>query len=289
MELEDGSRFRGVAVAVSLLLLAVCAGCAGARHFALLENHGRALLIPPGAKLPRAGTAAVPDCPGEGATPLTPRSAHFARYGCYLQTGFVDLEAGMRLKLVKPVLAAGETALKTEVAAQQDLNLTVRSNVTGVETRYWEVRARQGGGVAVAETGFADGAARQYRLFFQARDLDRERKITLIGGATRAELDTATQNLESYCGSKTGARCLAMLPGMVIGAEIPVRVNGQAVYVPIGATVREALPRAGNASRIQLERLWRGRMRPVRVATSVPANASLLPGVPLNGGDSILW
>lgn len=288
MELEDGPRYRSVAalVAAAAILLAG-SGCARTRPFTLLEHQGRALLIPPGVKTPLKNAGAA-DCPGAGEAAVTPRAAHFARYGCYLQTGFVDLEAGMRLKVVKPVLAPGETAIKTEVVAQQGLDLTVRasSNVTGVETKHWQVRAADGG-VTVAEAGFGSGV-RQYRLFFHARDLDHERKITLIGGATRQELEAATRDLETHC-RKPGAPCLPMMPGMVIGAELPVQVNGQAVYVPIGATVREALPRAGGASRVQLERLWRGRMRPVRVASSVPANASLLPGVPLNGGDSIVW
>lgn len=285
MELEDGSRQRSLAWAVCAisLMFASAAGCAASRHFAFLENGGRAFLLPPGTTgNPPDGPAA--DCPGTNGPPVTPRASHHAKYGCYLQTGFVELAAGMRLKVVKPVVAAAGEALKTETVAQQGLNLTVKSNAAGVETNYWEVSAR-GKGVAIRETGF-DDAITHYRLFFLARDLDSSRKITLIGAASAAALDAAVEDLEAYC-RPPAAPCLAAQPGMVIGAELPVTANGERVFLPLGATLREALPRGTPAGRITVTRDWRGRQLPIRLAKGAPTNLWL--SLPLNGADSISW
>lgn len=289
MELEDRSSHRSLTpfAAAAIALITAATGCT-ARHFSYYEEAGRQFLIPPGVSRPAAINSQVPDCPAPPVPPITPRASHQARYGCYVQTGYVDLEPAMRLKVVKPVFAKlGGESLQSEVTAQQGLNLTVRTNATGVDIQYWEVK-QQSSGVSLPETGFPP-EINHYRLFFLARDLDSVRKITLIGGRSRAALDTATAGLDAYCG-KRGSPCLAVSPGMVIGAELPVTANGRRIYVPLGATVREALPGGAKAGQVRIARYWQGRAVPVRV--SVPgggrASQSLLM-MPLNGGDSITW
>jgi hypothetical protein len=249
---------------LSLTLLSV--GCAP-RHFILTRDASRELLLPPGV---RPGAGPELQCP-ESTTPFTPRASHYSVHGCYVRDGFVDLQPGMRLKIVQPVLANGQP-LQTEVTAQQGLNLTARTNAIGVETRLVEVSA----------LGFPRDIV-HHRLFFLARDLGRERKITLIGARTRADLDDATHSLEAYCAAPESP-CLAVSTGMVIGAQIPVTVRGQTRYVPLGASLREVVP--DGVSQVQLRRLWKGRMLFVRRGgPSAPA----LSGLPLNGGDSISW
>jgi hypothetical protein len=251
--------------------MALASGCA-ARHYSLLREANRDLLLPPG-----VGKAAHPsgpeaDCRRDNA-PVTPRASHYAVYGCYVQAGFVDWQPGMKLKVVRPALPAGET-LKTEVLAQQGLHLTVQTNATGVDTRMIEPR----------DLGFASGVT-HYRLFFLARDLDRGRKITLIGARSVAELDAATEALEAHC-ARPGAPCLAVAQGTVIGAQVAVIVQGKQELVPLGAAVREALPRGAVPEGLQLTRLWRG--KPVAVKR-IGEGAPQLLGLPLNGGDSISW
>lgn len=290
--MEDRSSHRSLtpaaAAVIALITVVAGAGCA-ARHFSYYEDAGRQFLIPPGVSRPAAINSQVPDCPAPPVPPITPRASHQARYGCYVQTGYVDLEPSMRLKVVKPVFAKpGGESLQSEVTAQQGLNLTVRTNATGVDIQYWEVKRRQASGVSLPETGFPP-EINHYRLFFLARDLDSVRKITLIGARSRAALDTATAGLDAYCG-KRGSPCLAVSPGMVIGAELPVTANGRRIYVPLGATIREALTGGANAAHVRIARYWQGRAIPVRV--SVPgggrASQSWLM-MPLNGGDSITW
>jgi len=261
-----------------VLFVTLGTGCAP-RHFSLLRQEGREWLLPPGVrKASSPAPRAEADC--TTATPVTPRASHFARYGCYVQAGFVDLQAGMRLKIVKPVLPAAEP-LKTEVA-RVGLNLTVRSNVTGVETRYVEVTRRRDG--VYVQVGFSPGIT-HYRLFFLARDLDRGRKITLVGARSAAEMEAATRTLDEYCGAPHSP-CLTVSEGTVIGAQIPVRVRGKVEYFPLGARLAEAVPAAVDASRLTLARRWHGRSTPV--VWTGPSAPSLL-SLPLNGGDSILW
>jgi hypothetical protein len=193
-----------------------------------------------------------------------PFDSHYAVYGHYVPAGYVDLQPGMRLKVVKPVVANGEP-LKTAIAQQEGLNLTVRSNVIGVETKFLEP----------AQVGFAADVT-HYRLFFLARDLDRGRRITLIGAHSREELNAATASLDAYC-ERPGSPCLAVSDGMVIGAQIPVKVQGRQDYVPLGASVGEAVPRGVDAKRVRL----------ARKGERVPASQVL--ELALNGGDSISW
>ncbi len=253
-----------------------CVGCAP-RHFSLLRHDGRDYLLPPGMRQP---PRAKPET--ECVSGVTPRASHFGLYGCYPRTGFVDLQAGMRLKIVKPKVSEGE-ALKTEVLAQQGLNLTVKTNVTGVETRYVDVRP-SAGGVSV-DVGFDPGIA-HYRLFFLARQLEQVgRKITLVGARSRQEIETATNSLDAYC-ARPGAACLAVSDGTVIGPEIGVSLNGKPSFVPLGAAVREMTPAGIDPARVRVTRAWRGKPAPVR--TTGDDVRSILQ-LPLNGGDTILW
>ncbi len=264
-----------------LVALIWCTGCAP-RQYSLLRQEGRDYLLPPGLrKVPAISAKPEADC-GTG-VPATPRASHQAVYGCYVQAGFVDLQPGMRLKMVRPVLPKG-AALETEVVAQEGLNLTVRSNVTGVDTQFLEVRAQAPRGVKV-DAGFAAGVA-HFRLFFLAREMDRGRKITLIGARSREELEAATKTFETYC-AQPGAPCLAVSNGTVIGAQVAVMVNGQTEFFPLGAAVREALPGGVDGSRVRLARLWHGKPAPVMTATGQGAPSIL--GLPLNGGDSLSW
>ena len=257
-------------IAVTIMALLAMTACAP-RQFSLLRQDGRTFLLPPGMRKAPPADGVEADC--RIGTPVTPRASHASVYGCYAQTGFVDLQPGMRLKIVKPVIATGEP-LKTEVLAQQGLNLTVRTNVTGVNVQM----------VEATQLGFAP-AITHYRLFFLARDLNGGRKITLIGAPSAAALDSATQALEEYC-AQPAAPCLAVTDGMVIGAQVPVSVQGKQQFFPLGASMREALPPEADPASIQLTRVWKGRAARVRVA---PADAPQLFGVALNGGDEISY
>ena len=263
---------------IGLILAGLVAwgGCAP-RHFALLRHDGRDYLLPPGMRQP---PRVKPET--ECVSGPTPRASHFGLYGCYQQTGFVDLQAGMRLKLVRPTVAKGETP-KTEVLAQQGLNLTVKTNITGVETRFLAVRP-SAGGVSV-DAGFGPEIT-HYRLFFLARQLGQAgRKITLIGSRSRQELEAATNSLDAHC-ARPGAACMAVSDGTVIGPEIDVSVNGKPAFVPLGAAAREVTPEGIDPARVRVTRAWRGKPAPVRATgDDVPSILQM----PLNGGDTILW
>jgi hypothetical protein len=262
------------------LLALLGTGCAP-RQYSLLRHQGREYLLPPGM---RKAPAILPrpeiDC--AAGVPATPRASHYAVYGCYVNAGFVDLRPGMRLKIVRPVVSKGE-ALKTEVVAQQGLNLTVRSNVIGVDTQFLDVGAQPAGG-ATLDAGFS-ASMTHFRLFFLARELDRGRKITLIGARSAHELETATHSLAAYC-NHAAAPCLAVSDGTVIGVQVAVIVAGKSEFFPLGASVREALPKEVNPTRVKLSRLWHGKLAAV---TPAGPNAPSLLGLPLNGGDSIFW
>ena len=252
-------------------------GCAP-RQYSLFREGNRDVLLPPGMRKAPAGAAPATEC--LSGVPTSPRASHFALYGCYVETGFVDLQPGMRLKIVKPMLPKGK-ALETEIAGQEGLNLTVRTNALGVDTQFLDVLPRRGEGVSV-DVGVAPGIT-HYRLFFLARDLDQGRKITLIGARSTQELEAAAKDLEAYC-ARAGAPCLAPSAGTVIGAQVAVTVQGRREFFPLGATVREVAP--ADKDRLRLTRLWHGRAAPVK-ATG-PGAPSIL-SLPLNGGDSIVW
>jgi hypothetical protein len=259
---------------VKLLLLAsllLSVGCTTTRY-TLTKSAGRELLLPPGVRPPKVSSDPETGC-GKTGTPITPRASHYSVYGCYIQDGFVDLRPEMRLKVIKPVLPDGES-LRVQVLSQseRDRTVTVKTNATGVETKVVEASSL-GLGADITH----------YRLFFLARDLGRERKITLIGANSARALEDASTHLEDHC-QKPLAACIAVTDGMAIAPLIPVNVAGKLEYVPLGASLRELIPKG--AERVKLFRQWQGKLVAVRTKGR---EAPPLSSLPLNGGDHVSW
>lgn len=209
--------------------------------------------------------AAPPPCDD----PLNPRGAHFAVLGCYTETGYVDLQPGMRLKLVKPVTANGEP-LKTEVVGQEGLTLAIKTNATGVDTTYHEYVPGHAFLGLPPQLTYA-------RLFLRARLSAQDRQITV---AAYPSVEARQRSTDEYCRTQPEA-CLVIPYGSVIAAEQRVYANTKVIYVPMGATAGEVYRGPG----LRLFRRWKGKLVEIR---PWPAAANLA-GVPLNPGDRLEW
>jgi len=254
-------------VRAALLAAALFSAVSCGRPFYSLRQaaDGRTWLLPPRMKSIPDKPAAPPRCND----PLNPRGAHFAALGCYTETGYVDLQPGMRRKLVKPVTANGEP-LKTEVVGQEGLTLAIKTNAKGVDTTYDEYVADQ------AFLGFPAHLIHA-RLFLRARLSAQDRQITV---AAYPSLEARQRSTDEYCRAQPDA-CLVVPYGSVIAAEQRVYANTKAIYVPMGASAGEVYRGPG----LRLFRSWKGKLVEIR---PTPATANLA-GVPLNPGDRLEW
>lgn len=281
-------------------------GCAS-RNYRLVSHGEQQLLLPPGAKIAEPGDS-PPDCPdadSANASALTGRGAHYVRHGCYVQTGYVDLEPGLRLRVTTPVVPQGETLQSEAATGNVATGLTVRSNAMGWETAFYDVKG-QGAGSAVELSFFSgeqviDGeraelssanrskldvpaAPSHLRLYFLSRQSADDRDITLL--ASRGPI--GGDEIVEQCGNE-GVACLEALPGRSISPYVLVRFNGKAVAAPLGARLAEVLRTEGITepdgalARLHLRRQWRGGSRDVAFAAGDKAILSL----PLNAGDEI--
>lgn len=300
-------RTRGARLTVELIAAGMLlSGCAN-RDYRLVRRGDHQLLLPPGLKQ-AAASEAPQECPNRdeiNAMALTGRGAHFGRYGCYGQSGYLDLEPGLRLRVTTPVVPEGESFKSETAGGNLATGLTVRSNTMGWETAFYDVKGH--GADSAVELSFVSGeqviegerrelssairskldlpvAPSHLRLYFLSRRSPDDRNITLlssrepIGGNEIVEL----------CGSN-GVSCLEALPGRSISPYVLVRFNGKEIAAPLGASLSEVLRREGISepnralARLNLRRQWRGGFR--NVAFEAGDNAIL--SLPLNAGDEI--
>ena len=257
-----------------------------------------------------------------GAVSMEPQSAYYIRYGNTIRKGAINLEAGLRLKVVAPLLKPGYTDIKTQLSPNSKPG-TLEVNVEGLEgfeTAYYIVRPRRGGGLEFAllsveqnRVGILTSApkpvafqfakapkAEHYQLMFLRRVSIADRDIALLGAPSwKLLLETAHRfdtvpGAVNDCDKVPGLDCVAMTKQSAINSETGVLANGKTVYVPVGGTLRDVLGAAGVGpdekqeqvlATLKVERLWHD--APVSVELD-RSNARSL-GLVVIAGDRITW
>ncbi|MEZ5355756.1 MAG: hypothetical protein R2762_24240 [Bryobacteraceae bacterium] len=214
--------------------------------------------------------------PGRGAAGRTLAEDHFRVYGEYERDAQVNLLAGMRVKVTAPLLAPGEDLRTDARIPTQPGAIEVRTNVTGYQTAYYTVledgRWREAGTPTAARIEIPRGLT-SVRLLFQRRLSRDDRSIALIAATSPGGLDEA------------GATPITVARGVAVSPEIAIAVNGAERWVALGARVSSVLPKPPPLETLQMRRLYRGKPTPVQFERSSRA----ILGMPLNGGDELLW
>jgi hypothetical protein len=257
-----------------------------------------------------------------GAVPMEARSAYWVRYGNTIQKGAINLEAGLRLKVVAPLLKPGYTEIKTQVSPNSKpgaLEVSVEG-LEGFETAYYMLRPRRDGGLEFAllsveqnrvgvvtkvpkPAGFhfaKEPNAQHYQLMFMRRVSIADRDIALLGAPTwKLLLETAHRfdtvpDAVNDCDKVPGLDCIAMTKKSAINSETGVLANGRIMYVPVGGTLRDVLGAAGirdnedqdkTLATLKVERPWHGTPVPVELDRS---DARTL-GLVVLAGDLVSW
>ena len=257
-----------------------------------------------------------------GAVPMEARSAYWVRYGNTIQKGAINLEAGLRLKVVAPLLKPGYTDIKTQIATNSKpgaLEVNVEG-LEGFETAYYMLRPRRDGGLEFAlisveqnrigvitkvskPVGFhftKEPNAQHYQLMFMRRVSIADRDIALLGAPTwKLLLETAHRfdtvpGAVNDCDKVPGLDCIAMTKKSAINSETGVMANGRMVYVPVGGTVRDVLGAAGVSEHqdqkkvlatLKVERPW----HEVPVPVEFDRGAAGTLGLVVIAGDRVSW
>jgi hypothetical protein len=245
---------------------------------------------------------------------LPSSSLYLARYGGFHDSASTDIEPGLFLKVVSPLLRAGskDMRLEAEIPEREGVvHVKVSDDLEGIETSYYGVEAagsavvfrldsvehNRAGKIASAAipVGFRlepPGAARNFRMLFLRRRSDSDRNLTLLGAGSRGELDAAQRRMESAadptaaCRDEGSAWCHPIPRLSAIAPVLRATVNGKSVFVHIFGTVSDAIRAAGLTPREAnwvVERPWRGHLLPVVVTARPEALLSLV----LLGGERI--
>ena len=237
--------------------------------------------------------------------PLPPMLAYKLRYGDYLMDGHLDLGPLFALKSVSPLLKPGVEKYRAP------------ADVLGYETAYYDVQQRSDGTMKIAlrsveqlvgrsttkkphPTGaplrIAD-SARYVRLFFRAWRISGDYRIALLATREEGLLDAMTAEFEAdperFCRQTAPDRatCLSVPMEMMLTAEMKLRVNGKAAYVPVGGSVGELLRSSGVrqpqtvVQELHVLRPYEGALRPVEFDRTRPDILNLT----LIGGEEIRW
>ena len=124
----------------------------------------------------------------------------------------------------------------------------------------------------------------------------KDHTTVLLFAKTEAILNEASGAFEEdpggFCAAPhNDAHCLAFPQSTTVTPEVKVRVHKRDIFVPISATVRDAIAAYGDvdpehvAPHVKLERLWAASLVPVRFEHKNTAILSL----PVVTGDRITW
>ena len=190
---------------------------------------------------------------------LPPLTAYYLRFGTLGQAGFVDLTPDFRLKMVVP-------------------------GGSGYEVAYYSLESR-GDRVKITGMPRVSNDFGYIRILFWTSLSSADHYSVLLFASSRPDLAAATKKFQTEpdgsCGIELGDRvkCVPIPPDSAVNAQMPVKVNGENVYVGIGGTVREAVGRQ-LVSNLQVARIFRGRPVPIsfNAETQDIEQLVLLPG-----------
>lgn len=236
-------------------------------------------------------------CPphSKSCTPLEPVDPGLyvdRRYDNYRQSGFVNLDPDMRLRIEAPIegTKAAETATyRLQPANEQSLSITLDSiQISG-----------QASGEQPPRTDYLKQVPDNVylRLYFQLRHPLPGQNAVLLQAPSQGKLNEAAgafeEAPEKYCATpeQPGVRCILFPKGTALKAEIKVKVKKKMLFVSLGGTVADALAAYGAddpaalSHRLHLTRIWQMRRVPVKF----DRDSTAILGFPLIGGDRIGW
>lgn len=283
----------------------------------------RLMLLTPGNQVLLKGT-----CPphSKSCTPLEPTdTGQYAdrRYSNYRQSGFVNLDSDMRLRIVSPIMRPGSTeavtsgAAATDAAQNSPITAYLSKDVLGYETATYTLQpgGRQSvsvdlDSVQVRPTGnsteqqlprtdYLKGVPQNVylRLYFQLRHSGGDHSIVLLQGASQGQLNEASGAFEEapgkFCAAPepSSVRCVTFPRLAAVNAEIKVKLKKKFVYVPLGGTVADALAAYGVddpkqiARKLKITRLWQLNRVPIKF----DRDSTAVLQVVVIGGDRIKW
>jgi hypothetical protein len=268
------------------------------------------------------------DCPQSSDTcsPIKPMPADESaseQYDHYRESGFVTLRPDMRLRVVTPMVRQGGSATPLVADASpagdsgaSSIDLKSSGNLLGYETATYNLAPGPGGDLSVQldDMSVKPVAAAKpetlerrdllealpkgvcLRLYFQLRHSMKDHTTVLLMAKTQGRLNEASgefeENPDAFCAAPhNDAHCLVFPKFTAVTAEVKVRVRKRDVYVPISATIRDAILAYGEvdpesvAPHVQLDRPWNSRLVPVHFEKESSAVLSL----PVVAGDRITW
>lgn len=255
-------------------------------------------------------------CPphSKSCTPMEPTDpAQYVdrHYSNYRQSGFVNLDSNMRLRIVAPIMRPGSAEIPTSTNAPPPKDLL------GYETAVYDLQPAQQQGLTVVLNSIHVQASdkadeRQVprvdylkeisgevylRLYFQLRHSSASRGMVLLQAPSQGMLNEASGAFEEapdkFCAAPdpASARCVVFPKFSTVNAEVKVGVKKKFVYVPLGGTVADALAAYGVgdpkqiAHRLDLTRFWQFKTVPVKFDRDSTAILQLT----VIGGDRITW
>ena len=302
-----------VSLAVAVLTLSSCI------------HHGRRAIV---AYIEQDKLLVRGECPQNSDTclPFKPIEAdRYAseRYDHYRESGFVTLRSDMRIRVIAPIVRRGGSAAPLvadaspiEESGTPSIDVKASRDLLGYETAIYNLVPGSGGALSVElenmavkpVAGTASGALERrdlleglpkdvwMRLYFQLRRSMRDHSAVLLFAKNEAQLNEASgafeEDPEAFCAAPhNDAHCLAFPQSTGVTPEVKVHVRKRDVYVPISATVRDAIVAYGEADprqvapHLKLQRLWDGCPVPMRFEKKAPVILSL----PVVTGDRIGW
>lgn len=234
--------------------------------------------------------------------PMRPQQGLFAMYGHRAGSGAFDLRPGMRLKIVRAHFS--KPAEQRKSPADGYIGLTTVSYDTAEDAAGWVTLQRSG---IAFEPETIRATVREvpqdmlrvptrpvYRFLMQTSYLrSGVKRFAILLGSERV---SQMRDMERKLAADPGAACATITAGVAKGVclsfegdvtvspEVQVTVNGASRYVPWGASVRDLLREVKSASRVQLQRMWEGKLR--RVDSEDPL---ALSRTVLTGGDVVTW
>jgi hypothetical protein len=256
------------------------------------------------------------------ALPLKPAEAYRLLHAGDVRYGYVDLGPENRLQTFTPIMREGaapdapilETVSASGSGATIDLAVRSTPNLLGVETAWFALIPKAPapgftirplsaerniqGKVERSDVPLADylrfpATAAYFRLFYKADMNGVAVTEMVIAGATRAELDRQTKDVDArpeLC-EEPGALCAVIPPRAAVNPFLVVTVNGAEIALPTGASVASAIQAGGEKdpkrtlSTLAIFRLYGGKPTPVEFDRSDPE----ILRMPLGGGERISW
>lgn len=229
------------------------------------------------------------------------------------QTGQVDIQPGMRLQVISPILKEGTPAEAPIVSSAAAGKLTVTlesSNLIGYEVAWYGVTGVPGANAATIVPDYAERhiegktevtrpvanslhfpeSAGYYRLFYKSGSTDYT--AILLGARTWPELERSTKALdEASCGNIAAGSCVLVPKRFAINPMVSVTVNGKPETLNWGSSVGGAIQHAGVKrpadvlAQLKMKRPYKGKDTPVVFDARDPSILNLM----LTGGEVISW